>query len=182
MGSDLIHLLKEDPQSWWIDRMYLQDAWKAARISINPRTQVGAALVIPGTGVVMKSCNRFPSKLESSGYPRTEDDIKYCMEHAERSVIFKVLENSIVPRGITLYSTWASCCDCARTIIHFGISRVVTLTKLVEHTPERWKDSVRAGLVMLNDCGVQVVGWRGNLGIDESLLFDSRVLRGEDME
>jgi deoxycytidylate deaminase len=179
MGSELAKYLKEDTDAWWVDRMYLQDAWVAARHSTNPRTQVGAVIVVPGTGIVMKSWNRIPDRLTMSGYPKTSDFS--CGEHAERSVIFRLLENNIMVRGMILYTTWASCAECARAIIHFGIERVVTLRRVVEATPERWRVSIGQGLEMMHDCGIKVVGWCGNLGVDTTIRFDSRLLENRDL-
>lgn len=174
-------LLKEDLNGWWVDRMYLQDAWAAARHSTAPRTQVGAALVVEGTGVIMRSWNRIPDRLISSGYPKQTDIAYACGEHAERSVMFRVLDNGIPVRGTTMYTTWASCAECARAIIHFGISRVVTLRRVVEATPQRWETSVRQGLEMLHDSGIRLVGWSGNLGVDTSIRFDSKLLENKDL-
>ncbi len=179
MGNEFSKYLKEDTDAWWVDRMYLQDAWKSALHSISPRTQVGAVIVVPGTGVIMKSWNRIPDRLINSGYPKTEDFS--CGEHAERSVIFRLLENGVPVRGTTMYTTWASCADCARAIIHFGIERVVTLRRVVEATPERWRIPILQGLEMMHDCGIRVVGWSGNLGADTRIRFDSRLLENRDL-
>ena len=175
----MVKYLKEDTDAWWVDRMYLQDAWQSALHSISPRTQVGAVLVVPGTGVVMKSWNRIPDRLANSGYPRGLDFA--CGEHAERSVMFRMLENGIPVRGTTMYTTWASCADCARAIIHFGIERVVTLRRVVEATPERWRVSIGQGLEMMHDCGIRVVGWSGNLGVNTCIRFDSKLLENKDL-
>jgi len=180
MGSELSKYLKEDTNAWWVDRMYLQDAWGAARHSTSPRTQVGAVLVVSGTGVVMKSWNRIPDRLVSSGYPKG-GDYQPCGEHAERSVMFRMLQNGIPVRGTTMYTTWASCADCARAIIHFGIERVVTLRRVVEATPERWRVSIGQGLEMMHDCGIKIVGWCGNLGVDTSIRFDSKLIGNGDL-
>ena len=49
MDNKLENLLDKDSINWWIDRMYLQDAWGVAvNRSTDSNTQVGAALVIPG--------------------------------------------------------------------------------------------------------------------------------------
>jgi deoxycytidylate deaminase len=181
MGSDLSKYLKEDPDGWWVDRMYLQDAWRAARYSTAPRTQVGAVIVLPSVGVIMKSWNRIPDRLASSGYPKDGDMTYACGEHAERSVIFRTLDNSIPVRGTTMYTTWASCAECARAIIHFGIERVVTLRRIVEATPQRWDSSIAQGLEMMYDSGINLVGWSGDLGVEESIRFDSKYIRNGDL-
>jgi len=176
------NFLQSDPQNWWIDRMYLQDAWSAARHSNDPRTQVGAVLVIPDGGVVLSGWNDVIPSLLSAGYPKTPESKNHCTEHAERAVIFKALENGLPTRGLTMYCTWAACSECSRTIIRFGIRRVVTLRRLVEITDPRWEDSIRNGLSMMADSGIKVVGWSGKLGSKYSIRFSGRDLLDKDME
>jgi len=179
MGNELSQFLKEDPDAWWVDRMYLQEAWESAIYSISPRTQVGAVLVVPKVGVLMKSWNRIPDRLVRCGYPKTSDFS--CGEHAERSVIYRMLENGMPVAGMTMYTTWASCAECARAMIYFGIERVVTLRRLVEATPPRWETSIRQGLEMLHDSGIHLVGWNGDLGVDSSIRFNEQDMRNKDL-
>lgn len=180
MVSDL---LVEDRDSWWVDRMYLQDAFAAARLSPDPRTQVGAALVLPnGMGVVLKSHNSVLECLSSAQYAQDLKLKNHCTEHAERRVIFKALRNSLPTDGLTMYSTWAACSECSRAIIQFGIKRVVTLTRLVERTSPDWEESIRMGLLMMRDSGVQVVGWSGDLGTKYTIRFRGETVGNEDLK
>ncbi len=178
MVSDL---LLEDPDKWWVDKMYMHEALVAATHSPDPRTQVGAVLVIPGSGVLLKNWNDVPTRLRKAGYPKDSALKNYCTEHAERRVIYQALMNKLHTGDLTMYTTWATCADCARTAIQFGIGRVVTFRKLVEKTPPRWEESVREGLSMLRDAGVPVVGWTGKLGHKYSIRFNGTVYTGEDM-
>ena len=178
MVSDL---LVKDLDSWWVDKMYLQEAFFAATHSTDPHTQVGAALVVPGSGVLLKNCNAVPTRLAKVGYPKTTEHKNYCTEHAERRVIYQAAMNKLYTGGLTLYTTWIPCCDCTRAIIQFGIDRVVTLAALAQKTPERWQESMHQSVSMLKDVGVPVVGWTGKLSPKYSIRFNSEVLNGEDM-
>ena len=142
MDSNLSNVLSEDPANWWVDRMYLQDAFAAARHSTDPNTQVGAVLVVPVGGVVLAAWNAIPENLYD--YECTPETKNYCTEHAERAVVFKALQNGLPTQGLTVYCTWGVCAECARTLIEFGIKRVVTLCRLVEASPERWQDSMHS--------------------------------------
>lgn len=173
--------LRTDPANWWVDRMYLQDAFAAARHSTDPRTQVGAVLVVPTKGVLLSAWNHVLPQLESAGYPRTPETKNYCTEHAERAVIFKAIKNGLPTEGLTMYCTWAACAECSRCIIGFGIRRVVTLYRLVERTDERWSDSIRTGLEMMEDARIQVVGWKGSLGTKYSIRFSGSEITDEDL-
>ena len=183
MGSDAASILTEQPDKWWVDRMYLRDAFNEARFSLDPSTQVGAVFVVPsGAGVVLRDHNSVPARLRGAGYPISSTDKNYCTEHAERNLLFKSVKNGIPSAPLTMYCTWASCAECARTLLQFGVGRVVTFTALVERTPERWRNSVWGGLQMLRDCGVPVVGWRGDLGVHDYILFDRQRIGNEDLK
>lgn len=182
MDNKWDNLMMEDSHSWWVDRMYLQDAWAAASYSQDRSTQVGCALVIPnGLGVAMRSWNCIHDRLLLSGFDYTGSDKGHTTEHAERKAIYKMLSNGFPVEGMTMYCTWASCSECARAMVEFGISRVVTLRRLVEATPDRWQDSVRNGLQIMNRGGICVVGWSGDLGVDFPLRFDRREITNGDL-
>ena len=175
------NLLREDMSNWWIDRMYLQDVWGvAAKHSSDPRTQVGAALVLQGgAGIVLSSWNKVPQRVRLTGDNLAIESKNYCTEHAERSVIFKALQNKLPTDGLHMYCTWAACAECSRAIVEFGIRRVVTLRRLVERTDPKWEPSVRAGLQMMRDSGIDLVGWSGDLGSKESIRFSGETLTPE---
>jgi deoxycytidylate deaminase len=178
------NLLREDTLNWWIDRMYLQDVWHiASKHSTDPRTQVGAALVVPGGGgVVVASWNRVPERVRVTGCNLAVDCKNFCTEHAERSVIFKAMKNGIPTEKLHMYCTWASCAECARAIVEFGVGRVVTLRRLVENTHPNWEPSIMSGLQMMKDSGVDVVGWSGDLGSSESIRFSDRIFTAQELK
>jgi len=174
-------LLREDRLNWWIDRMHLQDVWSiASKHSTDPRTQVGAALVVPGgAGILLASWNKVPEAVRVTGENLSPEAKNYCTEHAERSVIFKAIKNGIPTKGLHMYCTWASCAECSRAIVEFGIGRVVTLRRLVERTAPKWEPSVRAGLQMMRDSGVDLVGWSGELNNPSPLMFSGELITQE---
>jgi len=174
-------LLKEDTIAWWIDRMFLQDALKAAVHSVDPNTQVGSVLVVPKGGVLLSSYNNVPPTIKLTNTNLLSKSKNFCTEHAERSVLFKALKNALPVDGLHLYCTWAACAECSRAIIDFGIRRVVTFRKLVEKTNPNWQDSVLAGLQMMNDSGIELVGWSGDIGIDVPIRFGGNTINRNDL-
>ena len=181
MDNDIVNLLEEDTENWWIDRMYLQDSFAVARHSTDTNTQVGSVLVIRGGGVVLTGWNCVSEKLSSKAYATAQESKNFCTEHAERNVIYKALENKLPTDGLWLYVTWSPCAECSRAIIKFGITRVVTFRNLLESTPTRWKDSIRYGIQMMKDSDVQVVGWRGDLGTKYNILFDGKSIGNQEL-
>jgi deoxycytidylate deaminase len=181
MVNEFSELAPPDPKGWWIDKMYMQAAFSAARHSTDLRTQVGCTLVIPTQGPLVSAWNAVPESLLAAGYPLRPEDKNYCTEHAERRVIYKATLNGLPVRGLHLYGTWAACAECARTVIEFGVQRVVTSSVLLERTPDRWRDSVLHGLRMMRDAGIQVVGWRGELSLPIPIRFNSEAVFGADL-
>lgn len=176
-------LLREDRLNWWIDRMHLQDVWRvASTYSTDPRTQVGSALVLPGGGgILLSSWNRVPEAVRVTGTNLLPESKNYCTEHAERSVLFKAIKNGLPTKGLHMYCTWAACAECSRAIIEFGIGRVVTLRRLVEATSPQWEPSICAGLQMMRDSGVDLVGWSGDLGSKQSIMFSGNITTAETL-
>ena len=175
------NFLEDDLDQWWLDKMYIHEAFVSATHSTDKSTQVGAVLVVPKGGVLLKNWSEVPTRLQKAGYPKSVCGVKHCTEHAERRVIYQALINKLNTGGLTLYTTWGVCSECARTAIQFGIERVVTLRALVERTPTEAEDSIREGAIMLRDVGVPVIGWTGKLSPKYSIRFNGEVLTGEDM-
>lgn len=186
IGENLLmdsKLLREDITNWWIDRMYLQDVWKlASHHSTDPRTQVGSALVVPNGGIVVSSWNGIPQSIRMPSSYTVQDHKNFYTEHAERSVIFKAIKNNLPTSGLHMYTTWASCSECARAIIEFGIKRVVTFRRLVERTSTEWEKSVSYGIQMMIDSGVDVVGWAGDIKSDRNIRFGGQLFFPENLK
>ena len=177
MVNDWKHLLEDDPENEDRDGMYLCDVWNmASQHSRDPSTQVAAALVSWAGGIVLAGWNEIPEILLKKGYPTSVDSKNYCTEHAERRVLFKANANRLTTDRLQMYGTWIACAECARAIIQFGIKRVVTFSRLVERTPDRWKPSVLHGLNMMRDSGIQVVGWSGELRTSHCIRFNGELL------
>jgi deoxycytidylate deaminase len=182
MVNEWDSFLEDDPENEDRDGLYLCDVWNmASQHSQDPNTQVAAALVSWAGGVVLAGWNEVPPQLLKSGYPKSIQTKNFCTEHAERRVLFKANQNRLPTNRLQMYGTWISCSECARAIIQFEIKRVVTFRRLVEKTPPKWKDSVREGLTMLRDAGIQVVGWNGTLNTSRSILFNGQLLTPTDV-
>ena len=182
MDNKLENLLDKDSINWWVDRMYLQDAWGVAvNRSTDSNTQVGAALVIPGGGMIHTEYNDVCERLKSVDADRLLNYKNYYTETAVRRLIFKMIKSELSTEGLTVYTTWGCSADCARVLIEFGISRFVTIRELVARTPSRWSETVEEGIRMLRSASVEVVGWNGDLGVMPSILFDGRYVSPGDI-
>lgn len=142
---------------------YLKMAYQVATQSPDPSTQNGA-VIVSTTGVVVSACNKFPTRVKSTP-ERLERPLKYeFIEHAERGAVYEAARLGVSAQGGTMYVPWFACSDCARAIICAGISRVVGHKKMADGTPERWKESIKNALIMLEESGVQTELYDGDIG------------------
>ena len=176
MVSKWDELLVHDQENEDRDGVFLGDVWRMAEYSQDSSTQVASALVSWTGGILLAGWNELPPVLCSKGYPKSVDTKNYCTEHAERRVLYKAVENSILTNGLQMYGTWIGCSECARAIIQFGITRVVTFRRLVERTPPKWEASVYHGLSMMKDAGITVIGWSGDIRVSNKIRFGGQLL------
>lgn len=109
---------------------YMKAALEAAKRSDDPDTQVGIAVVLRD-GELFCGANRAPPgvKLDEE---RKKRPTKYdFIEHAERDVLFRLAREGRSAVGATVFLPWHPCPECARTLVGFGV------TKLVCYQPTR---------------------------------------------
>lgn len=153
--------------SWKSDEEFLLDAYKVATRSPDPSTQNGA--IIPfsvsctgGMGAsqntwVVEACNTFPEGVKNLP-ERLQRPLKYnFIEHAERGAILAAARKGFGLYGKTMYVPWFACSDCARAIICSGIRKVVGHQRMMDATPEHWKESIAHAVTMLEEAGVETV-------------------------
>ena len=145
----------------------LIEAYKIAQNSPDPSTQNGALLVTDSKeGKVFASdCNRFPDGIKEIA-ERWERPIKYkYIEHAERNVIYNVAkkgEDYFTEKAV-MVCPWAACTDCARAIIQAGITTLITHKQSHDHSSEMWIDEVALAFSMLEEAGINIVMYDGDL-------------------
>tara|TARA_Y100001938_G_C8089056_1_gene433927 strand:- start:1522 stop:2076 length:555 start_codon:yes stop_codon:yes gene_type:complete len=166
MDSDVSDLIQNDAMC----RVYIRHAYQYAQsYSEDPSTQLGAILVQPSKGIIGWGVNGLPPRI-SNKEERWERPQKYdYVEHAERNVIYKCAERGICSTGLIMYCPWFACTDCARAIIQSGISAVVGHKEIYKHANERWNESTKIGIQMLNEAGVRTKLWSGEVGNDISI-------------
>jgi deoxycytidylate deaminase len=143
----------------------LQAVTLHAKSSLDPSTQNSAALYDDGYSAwiydLTLSVNGFPDRVKMTD-ERCERPIKYSyFEHAERNAVYRAARFGIPTTNLVLVCPWAACADCARAIIQAGIVRLVTLAPASEATNERWDDSIRVAMEMLEESGVMITSIPG---------------------
>ena len=152
---------------------WLRRCYKVATNSPDPSTQNGAVLVNPWFDYECASGWNGPPKGVSM---RTGNEKYFYVQHAEAAAILDAAKRGVCTLGLTLYTTWAACHECAKTIIDSGIARVVT-HRLPQHERGDWKQSVQRGLEMLVEAGVIVSFVDGPVNAGVTIRF-----KGEPIE
>lgn len=121
-------------------------------------TQIGAVVVGEGKNVLSTGYNSFPRGLDDSLQERQERPEKYFwIEHAERNAIYNAALEGISLKNSTIYLTSGlPCIDCARGIVNSGIKVVWCKRVCTTKNKEKWEESQKKSLQLLNECGVEV--------------------------
>lgn len=143
------------------DDVFMRMAFAARQLSDDPKARqvpksaVGAVLVLSNR-VIAQAANVVPPALKAhvEKQPIQETERYYFIEHADRAAIYAAIVAREPILGATLYSTRFPCSDCARTLVWFGVSRVVTASGLTGE--KRWLDLQRSALKILRGSGVKV--------------------------
>jgi dCMP deaminase len=145
-----------DWMSRWLNMCDLVATWSKDR-----STRLGAVIVDERNVVLSLGWNGFPRGIDDFVDSRHARPAKYSWtEHAERNAIYNAASKGINIQGSTLYTQSLPCPDCARAIIQSGISRVVVRDTTLN---DRWAESQRLSLEMLEEAGVEM--WvKGNNG------------------
>jgi dCMP deaminase len=143
--------------SW--DEYFMKIAKLVAIKSKDRSTKVGAVIVSDDRSILGTGYNGFPRGVTDDVEERQKRPTKYMFtSHAEANCITNAARNGVRVQGCKLYvasmpEPLPICADCARAIIQSGIIEVVVGSVT---PPERWKESVEAGIEMFKEAGVKV--------------------------
>ena len=155
------------------DKDFMIKAYEEARKSPDPSTQNGA-LVVVNESFYVGACNTFPIGVMNTP-ERLVRPLKYnFIEHAERNVLHTAMRAGIRTLGLTMYVPWFACADCGRAIIGAGIYRVVGHKRMLDETPDHWKESITHAMTMLTEAGVKLDYITEKLDI-EPILFNGKL-------
>jgi len=126
--------------------------------SKDKSTQIGAVVVGEGRNILSTGYNSFPRGLDDSLQERQERPEKYFwIEHAERNAIYNAALEGVSLKNSTIYLTSGlPCMDCARGIVNSGIKIVWCKRVCTTKNKEKWEESQKKSLQLLNECGVEV--------------------------
>ncbi len=142
------------------DRFFLGIAWECAKMSKDPKTQVGAVIVGEDMEIRSSGFNGFPRGIEDS--PKRlnsrEEKLKLIV-HAELNAILNAARMGVSVKGCTLYllatdfsgELWGGppCTRCTVEIIQSGITEIASLPFKISDS--HWKDSIKESKILLEE-------------------------------
>lgn len=142
----------------WID-YFINIAENVKLKSKDDNTQIGAVIVGIDNEILSTGYNSFVRGLDDTKIERQERPEKYFwFEHAERNAIYNAARVGTPLKGASMYMTSGPpCMDCARGIVNSGIVKVYCKSICTTKNKELWEESQKRSLVMLSECGIEVV-------------------------
>lgn len=144
------------------DKMFMNHAIFVSKLSPDPSTKVGSAIVIEGA-VFSIGWNQFPGGVIESDERLNDRAQKYPrVIHAEADALVAAARMMHRERPLlgfedaTLYTTEFPCCSCCGLIIQHGIKRVVS-QDLSSDYAERWAEQIEISKSMFSESGVELV-------------------------
>lgn len=138
--------------SW--DSHFMGMAEYVATKSKDRSTKVGAVIVGPDNEVRSTGYNGFPRGVNDDAEERHERPAKYAfVVHGEANAILAAARVGVPLKDCRIYVTAWPCAECSKAIIQAGITEVIAPMPDDEFY-KRWKESMDAGLTMLNEAGV----------------------------
>lgn len=125
-----------------------------SNMSFDPSTKVGAVVVV-GHSVASLGFNHVPERIPHTTHELGMRDWKYPRTiHAEKHAIMKIGYQFKDRGDLRIYVTHFPCAECATMIVESGIKEVFTRTS--DELRERWGDSMKISMDILNEAGVAV--------------------------
>lgn len=130
----------------------------AASDSVKEATKIGACLIGRNNEVLITAFNGPAIGVKDNARIRVERPLKYMYSsHAERNVINFAARNGIRTEGLTLYTTHASCSDCADAIIQAGIKCVIVGAEDEVNTTSMADESYSIARKKFQECEVKLI-------------------------
>ena len=145
------------------DRHFLSLALANARMSKDPRTQVGSILVGPDREIRSAGFNGFPRGIADTQERLNDREVKLrLVVHGEMNAILNAARAGISTKGCTLYLAatdetglvWGGppCTRCTVEIIQAGITEIVSFQQ--KAVPSNWQHDLSLARALLEEAGI----------------------------
>lgn len=151
----------------WASRL-LRMAKEVASWSKDNSTKVGAVITTPDGSPVSWGFNGMPHGIDDTLPERNVRPEKYrWMCHAERNAMDLSSRSDLT--GCVMFVTYASCPNCAQSIIQRGIKTVVVdANHSVDKMPPHWIEEMTMADVMMREAGVEIISIYPSESVDNS--------------
>lgn len=146
----------------------LKKAYQAAKMSNDPNTHVGAAVLV-NDPVTTKDVWLAHPNIIIGGDKHPERlmerplKLKYS-SHAEMRTLASAYARGY-SRANTLYAPWFACMGCAKSIGESGVRRIVGHWATFAVTSESWEDEIKQSMALLDDdYGIELFVYMGEIG------------------
>lgn len=164
--------------SW--DETFMHEAYWWARRSKDPRTKIGAVLVLPGDkDPISHGYNGFARCVDDNTMSRWERPEKYeWVVHAEDNAVLNCSRKGQSSKGSIMYTQGIPCTRCADACVQGGIVEVVVHKQWQEYEQkfgwDKWIDSAKRSQKKFAEAGIRIRVFDGKLGMQGVL--DGKVI------
>lgn len=164
--------------SW--DETFMHEAYWWARRSKDPRTKIGAVLVLPGDkDPISHGYNGFARDVSDKEMPRWERPEKYeWVVHAEDNAVLNCARKGQSSKGSIMYTQGIPCTRCADACVQGGVIEVVVHKQWQEYEQkfgwDKWIDSAKRSEKKFAEAGIRIRVFDGKLGMQGVL--DGKVI------
>lgn len=176
-GKAVIQQLLSIP-SW--DETFMHEAYWWARRSKDPRTKIGAVLVLPGDrDPISHGYNGFARDVNDNELDRWERPEKYeWVVHAEDNAVLNCARKGQSSKGAIMYTQGVPCSRCTDACVQGGIIEIVVHKQWQDYEKkfgwEKWIESAKRSEKKLRESGIKVRVFDGVLGMQGVL--DGKVI------
>ena len=164
--------------SW--DETFMHEAYWWARRSKDPRTKIGAVLVLPGDrDPISHGYNGFARDVNDNEMSRWDRPEKYeWIVHAEDNAVLNCARKGQSSKGSIMYTQGVPCTRCTDACIQGGIVEIVVHKQWQDYEKkfgwDKWIESAKRSKKKLREAGIRVRVFDGVLGMQGVL--DGKVI------
>lgn len=153
--------------SW--DEIFMKHCYIIASRSKDISTQIGSVIVRDKV-IISEGYNDFPRGVNDYAEGRRERPLKLLYTgHSEANSINNCARHGTSCLGATLYTFGYPCAGCMIDIINGGIKEIVIHKQWMERAEsfykDRWNESQEASEAMLNEAGIKLRYFDGDVGL-----------------
>lgn len=119
--------------------------------------------------VILSAINSFPNRIAETEERQKDKETRYKLSvHAERNLIYSAARLGIKTNGLIMVCPWATCTECAQSIIQSGIKTLITHKQALDRSGH-WQEDINFAFDILKEAGVEIIIFDGKIGVGKIL-------------